>query len=773
MKTKIVHLTMLFVLLALAAMIVPLAPAQAMSDVPCDATALINAIQNAVTAGGSQTLSLATNCTYTLTAANNGGGTPEANGLPIIANNVNLTIVGNSATIQRDANAPHFRMFSIDNGSTLVLSAVTLRGGRAADGKKNRFAGSGGAIHNRGTLQISLSNILENRAGDAGKSVNRGGDGGGIWSSGTLVIAESNIGKNSAGIGAAGAIQNVPEGWGGGIYSYGNTTITNSAIYKNTTGKGGYGGGHGGGIAHLTKKLVLANSTLSGNKAIRGLAGALFLVEGKTTIVNATIANNSGSGAGGIWNAVANVKLKNTIVANNDTVDYGDQCHGPLENVANNLDTGTSCGFGSANGSKSNADPNLEPLASNGAGTLNHAFKKPSDAYNKGDNAICNSAPVNGRDQRGVARPQASKCDIGSFELEVVTNTPTPTHTPTSAPTVTPTMTPSPTPTQPPSEVCAGPSNGRVSCWKGEDNANDSVGTNNGTLEGSVTFVSGKVGQAFNFDGTTADVRVPASSSLNVGSANGLTIAAWVNPTTLAQRSPLVEWSNNGTYGAHFWMSVTDVIPGGVNGNLYANLTSFAHGTQYVVQTTGAVLTANSWNHVVLTYDKTNGNVAMYVNGVASPVSSSNLGIVTPDTSFDMYLARRVAGQAPAARLSGKMDEVQIWDRALTAGEVQAIYSANASSACDTQQVLNSANSHYYQAVCVPDGITWQDAQNAAAARGGYLATITSRPQGMILCSGWLLRQNFGSLGRVSRRVHISGGFNLLTLVSPLAIGVG
>ncbi|TAH50331.1 MAG: LamG domain-containing protein [Chloroflexota bacterium] len=928
MKTKIVHLTMLFVLLALAAMIVPLAPAQAMSDVPCDATALINAIQGAVNAGGTQSLSLAASCTYTLTAVNNGADTRDANGLPVIANNVSLTIVGNGATIQRDANAPQFRILSIDAGSTLLLSSLTIRGGRGVDGSQTHLPGPGGGIFNRGTLDISFSNILENHAGDGLRSKQPGAVGGGIANDGTLILAYSNVTSNVSGDGDDGKI-GATGGDGGGIYNVGNATITNSAIYGNKSGAGGDGttknggrAGYGAGIMHFEGQLILANSTVSGNKGgkggksnsgqagLGGSGGGLAAQKGNVTITNSTIAKNKSgapNGAGAGIYAFGTVKLQNTIVADNAP---SANCYGNIKNVTNNLDTGTSCGFGSNNDSKSNADPNLEPLASNGAGTLSHAFKKPSDAYNKGKDSVCNSDPINGQDQRGMSRSQGKHCDIGAFELQVSQPTPTATHTPTLAPTNTPT--PSPTPTQPtggdggaldfdgtedfveigtyanlllnddltleiwakpdsfndestlitravegdgdastnysyyfyitaakklglfwewgtgapdteitltssvaasinpgewhhfavtrnatgsqvrfyvdgvelgpaqsfttlptggssgrtviganpfatytthhfdghldeariwnivrtPAEIqanlyqqpnvassglvayykfdepsgqtvsdattpaengtlgktssvatddptrvtsttpggdCAGPSDGRVSCWKGENNANDSVGTNNGTLEGSVTFVEGKVGQAFNFDGTTADVRVPASSSLNVGSANGLTIAAWVNPTTLAQRSPLVEWSNNGTYGADFWMSVTDVIPGGVNGNLYANLTSFAHGTQYVVQTTGAVLTANSWNHVVFTYNKTNGNVAIYVNGVASSVSSSNLGIVTPDTSFDMYLARRVAGQAPAARLSGKMDEVQIWNRALTAQEISSM----------------------------------------------------------------------------------------------------
>jgi hypothetical protein len=68
---------------------------------------------------------------------------------------------------------------------------------------------------------------------------------------------------------------------------------------------------------------------------------------------------------------------------------------------------------------------------------------------------------------------------------------------------------------------CATLPAGLVSWWAGEDSANDSYGTNNGTLQGGMSFVPGKVGQAFSFNGTNAYVAVPASSSLNVGAGSG------------------------------------------------------------------------------------------------------------------------------------------------------------------------------------------------------------------------------------------------------------
>src|ERR1035441_2457253 len=98
------------------------------------------------------------------------------------------------------------------------------------------------------------------------------------------------------------------------------------------------------------------------------------------------------------------------------------------------------------------------------------------------------------------------------------------------------------------SPACAPPPSGLVGWWRGEGVASDSADSNNGIVEGGVAFAAGEVGQAFKFNGTNADVRVPASASLNVGTGDGLTIEAWVNPADVSTERPLVEW-NSGLFG--------------------------------------------------------------------------------------------------------------------------------------------------------------------------------------------------------------------------------
>src|SRR5438445_13397685 len=89
---------------------------------------------------------------------------------------------------------------------------------------------------------------------------------------------------------------------------------------------------------------------------------------------------------------------------------------------------------------------------------------------------------------------------------------------------------------------CDPPPSGLVSWWAGETNDVDIAGTNNGVLQGGLTFVGGEVGQAFSFNGTDADIMIPASTNLNVGAGSGFTVDVWIKPSDISANHPIVEW---------------------------------------------------------------------------------------------------------------------------------------------------------------------------------------------------------------------------------------
>ncbi len=228
---------------------------------------------------------------------------------------------------------------------------------------------------------------------------------------------------------------------------------------------------------------------------------------------------------------------------------------------------------------------------------------------------------------------------------------------------------------------------GLVGWWAGEGNAIDSTGTNNGVLQGDVTFVPGEVGQAFSFDGTTANVEVPASTSLNVGQGGGLTIEAWIEPADLSASRPIAEWNSGAgsePYGVHFWTS--EQLPyGNGPGCLYADLID-AEGGYHYFASPGSLLTTNAFQHVALTYDQASGAAAIYLNG--SVVAQTGVGSFTPQTSSALYLGYRPAGPASGTRFVGAMDEVSLYSRALSAAEIQAIYAAGSAGKCALAPVI-------------------------------------------------------------------------------------
>lgn len=226
---------------------------------------LIADINAANLAGGSNTITLAPGTTFSLTAVNN--YTDLRNGLPVIAANDNLTVVGNDDTIERSAGGPTlpFRLFDVAVGASLTLENLTLQNGLATG---PAGVGRGGAVYNHGTLILDSVTLLNNTARGSDGLLLRGstpgggapGAGGGIYSNGALTVRGCTIANNAAiGGGAAGGGSpfwpaNGGNGFGGGLYvAGGSVSVTDSSVtgniaqggYGNSTGKPGQGVGGG------------------------------------------------------------------------------------------------------------------------------------------------------------------------------------------------------------------------------------------------------------------------------------------------------------------------------------------------------------------------------------------------------------------------------------------------------------------------------------------------------------------------------------------------
>ncbi len=236
-----------------------------------------------------------------------------------------------------------------------------------------------------------------------------------------------------------------------------------------------------------------------------------------------------------------------------------------------------------------------------------------------------------------------------------------------------------------PAQTGCGPvPSGLVGWWAGEGNASDSAGVNNGVLQGAITFVPGEVGQAFSFDGTTADVDVPAQPDLDLGAGEGITIELWINPADVANNHPVVEW-NNGYWGVLLDLAVPVSVGGAGPGSFCGYFKDVTYAGHPVNSPPGA-LSTNVFQHVAVTYDHTSGMGAAYLNGVL--VGQANLGVFRPMTLGDVWLGYRPYDSGAGIRYEGLMDEVSLYSRALSAAEIQAIYAAGSAGKCALAPVI-------------------------------------------------------------------------------------
>ena len=187
----------------------------------------------------------------------------------------------------------------------------------------------------------------------------------------------------------------------------------------------------------------------------------------------------------------------------------------------------------------------------------------------------------------------------------------------------------------------------------GTTTADVSGNGNAGTLAGGTAWsAAGRFGRALSFDGVNDLVSVADAASLDL--TTGMTIEAWVNPVALSG-----------------WRTVAlKAVPGGLSYALYAH--DGAPRPAGTVNTGGSDLSAigtaalplNTWTHLAVTFGS--GTLRLYVNGVligtravaGSLTTSANVLTIGGNGVWSEWFG-------------GLIDEVRIYNRALTQGEIQ------------------------------------------------------------------------------------------------------
>ena len=208
-----------------------------------------------------------------------------------------------------------------------------------------------------------------------------------------------------------------------------------------------------------------------------------------------------------------------------------------------------------------------------------------------------------------------------------------------------------------------------VSVYKAESNANDSLGTNNGTGQGGLTYSTGKSGNAFTGNGSTAYVSLP-NNSLN-SLTGDFSFSFWVYLTS-ATGVQAILW--NKTYdGSNFYGWAL------INNNQYW-VFSIGNGTNDIQLQAPSFTATNTWYNVVITRLGSTRS-RMYVNG---SLVNNNSSTINPNFNSNMTPSIAVANFGPtfsntiAYYLSNnsKIDELNVWNKELTATEVTELYNS-------------------------------------------------------------------------------------------------
>jgi len=241
------------------------------------------------------------------------------------------------------------------------------------------------------------------------------------------------------------------------------------------------------------------------------------------------------------------------------------------------------------------------------------------------------------------------------------------------------------------SESCEAAPAGMAGWWPGDDSPEDRVNGNDGTLIGDATYAAGKVGNAFSLDGAGDAVQIPEAGAPLDG-VEKLTLDAWVKPDTVDSGNPyglqtiVAKYDYTQDNGYSYWLGL--MKGGSVRFAVYTgNVGTNWHG-YYADTATGAVA-EDVFSHVAGVW---NGgtDLKIYVNGVLVPapvITQGSPGTSVTANAIPVSIGRvekdPFTGQ-PGLYFKGLIDEVEIFGRALTQAEIQAIVAAGSDGKCKT-----------------------------------------------------------------------------------------
>lgn len=270
------------------------------------------------------------------------------------------------------------------------------------------------------------------------------------------------------------------------------------------------------------------------------------------------------------------------------------------------------------------------------------------------------------------------------------------------------------------------PTTGLVGWWPFNGNANDESGNgNNGTVTGA-TLTSDRNGvanNAYSFDGNGDFINCGNSTSINI--TGSVSVSVWLKISDFNNDHGII--SKSGLY---------DLVTNSDNSIPPLDKIRWNAGNPSAFLFSGPSIQLNQWIHITTVYNQLIGH-EIYINGQL--VSSDNLtGNVQPNTTYDLYIGSHQPFNVNYWSWSGKLDDISIYNRALTQQEIINLYNGvynlpveltQFSASCSENtttinwQTAAEKNSAYFEVMQSRDGEVWTSKTTTPAA-GNSTSTI-------------------------------------------------
>lgn len=243
---------------------------------------------------------------------------------------------------------------------------------------------------------------------------------------------------------------------------------------------------------------------------------------------------------------------------------------------------------------------------------------------------------------------------------------------------------------------CVQPPSGMVAWWpldlSSREKRQDLAGFNNsGTMINDPLQVAGKVLGALQFDGIDDYVEVADHSELNFGTGN-FSFDAWIKTDAKIGVEVLVDKRKGYNLGYSFFLN---------DGYLSLQLADGSGFFGYTNYASPVFVADGNWHHIAVTVTRSsNQGILFYLDGVSTQFGNPTAHPSTLDNTDNLRIGRNSSSTIsdPIGTFKGILDEIELFNRALTKEEIVSIFNAGSAGKCKPSISVGSVS-----------GVLWHD----------------------------------------------------------------